>query len=208
MPVFRVIKNYNFLLGLWEITEECQELKKLIWNDLTEKEKETANKAKEKRCKEFLAVRLLLKHLLGAYEEIKYDEFGKPFLSDKKISVSHSKNFAAVMISAYNCATDIEKTNEKINKIARKFLSVDELKMANTTEFKTLFWSAKETAYKFYGKRHLDFRKNLKIKGLSDRHLSLVIEKENLFLNLRIKFEKINDYFLTYCNEREDLSKN
>ena len=60
--------------------------------------------------KGFLSVRKLLKH--AGYQDLNlsYNEFGKPFLDDEKhISITHSFNFAAILISDKEAGIDIEK---------------------------------------------------------------------------------------------------
>jgi hypothetical protein len=65
---------------------------------------------------------------------------------------------------------DVEVVRDKAQRIARKFLTADELSATEilasaqpgrTTELYSLLWSAKETLYKLAGQRGIIFRQNL-----------------------------------------------
>ncbi len=63
------------------------------------------------------------------------DDHGKPYLVnfDYEISLSHSYDYAAVMISKdKKVGVDIELMKEKIDLIKHKFLSVEELKASKS----------------------------------------------------------------------------
>ena len=131
-----------------------------------------------------LAGRFLLKQLDGSIslDTILISEKGMPYLknNDCFFSISHSDDFVAVIINRdQRVGIDIESVNNKIETIASKFITEDEMKILGNTglEIKlqcTMGWTVKESMYKWYGMGNLDFKRNLKI----------------------LSFEKLEDYFL------------
>ena len=107
----------------------------------------------------------LLNHLLNKDAEISYDINGKPHLVDdtRHISISHSHDKIAIIINTIEkTGIDIELIRDKVLKIKHKYLSESELKNAeNDPEKLIIYWAAKETLYKIYGLKHVDFIKNL-----------------------------------------------
>jgi len=119
---------------------------------------------------EILASRYALHLASGSTDVmiIKKDAFGKPFLpdTDLHISLSHTRDFVAAMVSPRPCGIDIQRYDMKILKLAKKFLDQNELEskpIDRELSFLTHCWAIKEAAYKTYGKKGLDFRENIKI---------------------------------------------
>ncbi len=202
MPVVKKINTGSFLLGIWEIAESLDTLVNAIAFYLYPSEKEYLRSiSSEKRKKQWLATRLLLKHLLGSYSLIFYDKYGRPYLENKSISISHSGSYVALMIANKRCAIDIEKISSRVEKLKTKFLSASEQNFCIDDKICTLLWSLKETAYKYYGRKGLSFVKNIGIKKLDDNSAELVIKNRNLLLSLQISITFFNGYVLTYCSQ-------
>lgn len=107
-----------------------------------------------KRQKEWLGVRLLLKHVLGSNVQIAYKSSGAPFLinSNKHISISHSGTLVAIALSNEKVGIDLQIISDKPLKIKSRFLSNAEIQMMGgqldaLTAVK--LWCAKEAVYKF-----------------------------------------------------------
>ena len=116
-----------------------------------------------------MATRLLTYELLDEKVIIDYNEFGKPSLRNDKrqISISHTQGMVAVQIGNKYAGVDVEKISGRVAKIAHKFLSPTELKaidIKNQLLHMYAYWGAKETIYKIYGRRRLDFKENIKIE--------------------------------------------
>ena len=115
-------------LGMWKIEESSDEISSRL--ELSEYDNARVTSFKlESRKKEYLASRLLIKELLEIQPIIKYFPSGKPFLanSDYQISISHTKGFAAVVISEKNKAgIDIEIPSKRVTKISSRFISNEE----------------------------------------------------------------------------------
>lgn len=107
-----------------------------------------------KRQKEWLGVRLLLKHLLGSNVQIAYKSSGAPFLinSNKHISISHSGTLVAIALSNEKVGIDLQIISDKPLKIKSRFLSNAEIQMmGNQLDALSAvkLWCAKEAVYKF-----------------------------------------------------------
>lgn len=120
---------------------------------LTTNEREHLNSMVSRtRQLEYVSVRVLLHSLLGNnYEPIQYLASGKPCMNSFHISISHTKQFVAVIVSkSHEAAIDIEMYRPKIQSIASRFMNDAELHACSTIEDATLVWSAKEVLYKMY----------------------------------------------------------
>ena len=118
-----------------------------------------------------------------------------PMLSSNfSISISHSRDFLALLIAKHTAAIDIEKVSPKAFKLVSKFLTDKEIELVNNEEAATLLWCAKECLYKIHRKGNIDFRKDLMIHSVQKRTIrcSLFKKKYTLF------YEKFNQYFLVY----------
>lgn len=157
----------KFHWGIWKIEETVEELLNLLPDK--EKYREQVEKfTSESRRKEWLAVRVLFYTLTGEVKEICYQRNGKPYLADDsaRISISHTKGYAAVLISdTWKAGIDIEVYSERVHKIADKFIGEKEnpfdVEKGKETYSLLLFWSAKETIFKCMDKTGVDFRRHL-----------------------------------------------
>ena len=72
----------------------------------------------------------------------------------------------------------------------------------------TLIWSTKETLYKLYGEKELDFKGNLHISPFSIQEngvLNTQISKGKIKLNIEVQYQKINNYWLTYTTQNPQI---
>jgi 4'-phosphopantetheinyl transferase EntD len=128
-----------------------------------------------------------LQHLAGRYllpalfddfplEEILIADTKKPFLEDEKyhFSISHSGNYAAAIVSNHQrVGVDIELVTPRIKSIGQKFLNGQENVFLNNykhlpglhLELNTIFWSVKESIYKWYGEGGVDFKNHMQLAG-------------------------------------------
>ena len=184
MPLYLEKRINGSRLAVWQMTETEEEL--FAQTALSEGIKsEVENFRSEKRRKEWLTLRILLKDVLGVahYDDIIYDEKGKPHLQNGKghISFSHTKNCAAVMFHrTKNIGIDIETIRERIEKVSHKFLSDEEQAFSQNPrriDMLHIIWGAKEVMFKIYGKGGLDFKNQLHVHpfisgdGIADAEL-------------------------------------
>jgi 4'-phosphopantetheinyl transferase len=156
MEWIKKIETEAGILGIGELNKPLEEF--LFGFQSTDSERETFDKLiLEKRKKEFLGVRLIAEELLHEKSEIIYDSAGRPALKNSllNISISHSNELVAILVSEKKVGVDVENINRTIEKVAKRFLSQKELeytkrqKDAQTTMI--LFWSTKEAVYKCSG---------------------------------------------------------
>lgn len=134
----------------------------------------------DKRRVEHLAGRFLLKHIQHDFpiHDIAPDVHEKPRIPEDEwfFSISHSYPYVAVAIDPVcEAGIDIQTPNAKIGSIRHKFLSGEEQEMLrHDMELFTLAWCAKEAAYKWNGRRQVEFIEELPITFLQGND-SLVI---------------------------------
>ncbi len=159
--------------GVWHIVEEedffCRRLA------LTAAEAADLAQYKGLRRLEWLAVRYLL-HLLtgnGRRWPLGKDAFAKPFFLNENglyCSLSHSKGLVGALLSDVPGGCDLQVLTEKMLHLAPRFLHEDEGLFISTfaadiqLDLQHIFWTAKESLYKAYGLRALDFRQHLRVE--------------------------------------------
>jgi phosphopantetheinyl transferase len=169
MPIsFELKLADNSRLALWEIEEDEGFFIKELSLGQSELDKLNRSKAAHRRL-EWLAVRLLLKGMIGKETRIDYDEYGRPVLQGHPgfISISHSKQMAGIYFHPdKRPGLDIEIISGKVEKVKHKYLSIEELEQIgekDNMEKLVLYWCAKECLLKIAGRREIDFIKDLKI---------------------------------------------
>lgn len=119
----------------------------------------------ERRRREFLTWRAIVRRVLGCHTRITYDELGAPSLPDGEayVAVSHCSGRVAVCLSPNRCAVDIERANRDFSRVAARFLTPDEAALSSDSRWPGLVWCAKETLYKYARRRNLDLLRDLRI---------------------------------------------
>lgn len=168
-------------------------------------EKQDFEVLSEKRKMEWLSSRWLLHRITGEPQRLPLakDAFSKPFFLDKPdlhCSLSHSQGVVGALLSNQNCGCDIQVLVEKMPKLAHKFLGKEELKhlsgLSETMifEYYHLIWTAKESLYKSYGLKALDFRYEIFVRDmLWDGHSGKAhgyIEKGRFQQHYQLRFGK------------------
>ena len=200
MPIYKTITSEGqTTIYIWKIEESFEELREGL--SLTENSISRLSGMKSQlHQKGFLSVRRLLKH--AGYEDshLSYNEYGRPFLSDDKhISITHSFEFAAVLISDQEAGIDIEKNREKIVNIQHRFVNteVDSLSDEDLVKQLTVIWGAKESMYKTYPYGGLSFHNHIGISPFlfADGRSSGRVIFENWKREYEIKFEFLKEGF-------------
>lgn len=168
--------------GLWQIVED-ESFFRLDLPLSAEEETELASHHNALRRLEWLAGRWLLHKLTDAPERLPLakDVFSKPFFPenlDMACSLSHSRGRVGALIFTQHEAQravgcDIQVLTEKMRRIAPKFLRLEEAaavekQPSDSLQFEHLhlYWTAKESLYKAYGLKELDFRKHISVQAL------------------------------------------
>ena len=206
MPFYKKISlQHNTSVYLWKINEEISDLKKDLF--LSEVSLNRLEKMKSSNhVKGFLAVRKLLKEVNYSDTDLFYDAFGKPFLKDgKHISISHSHDFACVIISENPVGIDIELKNEKIIKNVALLFNEDFIlnfkgSTEETTTLNTFCWGIKEAIFKLIPENDVSFKDNISIQPFQLNESSCIV---NVIINTEItsytvQLEEIENYVLAY----------
>lgn len=167
MPL--LFKHTEPLLGVWKIEESSDELLAML--DLQSEYLPFLQQIKtEKRRREWLASRVLLKELAGLELLIAYHEDGAPYLPDSSfsLSISHTNGYAAVLLQEHGPAgIDIEYQSGRVLKIRSRFMSSEEdgsvCSDEHEVEYLLIHWCAKEALYKMIRQRDVDFIEHLHI---------------------------------------------
>lgn len=194
--------------ALWRIEEEADTLYKQL--QLNEQEKAYVEQlANGKRHLHWLATRVLLRTMLDTSEYIdcKIDSHGKPYLVNLPyhISLSHSFDYAAVMISKSRpVGIDIEQIKQKVERIAPKFLTPAEratISIDNKIEHLYVCWCAKEAVYKCYGQKEVSFLDNIALLPFNfatEGSLDVNLHKGEVNLDYKAEYLQYEDYMLGY----------
>ena len=210
MPViFNKEIDDQSVLAVWKIEETEEQL--LASLQLKQHELDViASLSNGKRALHWLATRVLLRTMLNTadYIDCQMDDHGKPYLvnSESYISLSHSYDYAAVIISkGKQVGVDIELIKMKIKSIKHKFLSDVELaqkQIGDNTNGLYVAWCAKEAIYKWHGKKGLEFKQHIHIKPFKlkdEGSLQALVELPTGTRELTVNYFKTKDgYMLGY----------
>jgi hypothetical protein len=150
------------------------------------------------RQKDFDAVAYCLAPQYG-WDDIQKNEFGKPMLHGQILGISHSHEQVVVAWGDANFGLDIQRTDDKIHRLASKFINDEEAVFANDIETLTIIWSAKEAVFKFFG-HSVDFAKEMFVSPFKITDDSFVLEYRGIQHKIqyfRISFIPIQDAYLT-----------
>ncbi|WP_343531103.1 4'-phosphopantetheinyl transferase superfamily protein [Pedobacter sp.] len=212
MPVVFDLKiDAHTELAVWKIEESHDQL--MAGLQLKQHELDIIDSFKsDKRALQWLSTRLLLRTMLDTKEYIdcQMDDQGKPYLVnyDYHISLSHSYDYAAVMISRDSekkVGLDMEIIKHKIKLVRHKFLSDVELaqkQIGDNINGLYVCWCAKEAIYKWHGRKELEFKRDIHIKPFKLRdegELTAVVDLPKGPRELSVNYFKTDDgYMLGY----------
>jgi phosphopantetheinyl transferase len=148
--------------------------------------------------KQWLAARYLLCLLTPdePRDPIQKDEHGKPHFtrSGRYLSISHSGNYAAVLLHPRACGIDIQLPTKKLPPILPRVLNqkeMDRITSDPSLHLATLMWAAKESLYKAYGHKKLDFREHILLQSIDFRQPEFqawaTVQKERVLLEYALK---------------------
>ncbi len=198
--------NDQCQLMVWEIQETPDFFKEKL-GSLNWQIPEFDTISHPKKQLEWLASRFLAKLLAESmglgYRGLMKDAYNKPFLQDlaHHLSISHTLSHVVAAIHLQkSLGVDLEKVTERLHIIKHKFLTESERLNANDNlEMLCIYWSAKESLYKLYGKRGVHFQQELQIENFTKGNTFLkgnIITKEFIY-NADIQVFKIENSYLT-----------
>jgi len=199
--------------ALWKIEEKAEDLYSQL--QLNDEEKAYVEQISNgKRHLHWLGTRVLLRKMLitNDYIDCKVDEHGKPYLVTLPyhISLSHSFDYAAVMISKkHPVGIDIEQVKEKVERIAHKFMRPEELAFVDDRDkIEQLYacWCAKEAVYKCNGEKEVSFVDNIRLKPFDFEpkgSIEATLQKDSKNLTYHVGYLQYEDYMIGYTRGGE-----
>lgn len=205
MPL--LFKHTEPLLGVWKIEESSDELLAML--DLQSEYLPFLQQIKtEKRRREWLASRVLLKELAGLELLIAYHEDGAPYLPDSSfsLSISHTNGYAAVLLQKHGPAgIDIEYQSGRVLKIRSRFMSSEEdgsvCSDEHEVEYLLIHWCAKEALYKMIRQRDVDFIEHLHItpfKYATSGDINVYETRTHLQQSYMLRYAVYPEFILVY----------
>ena len=157
----------------------------------------------------FLSVRKLLEYNGYNDFDLYYDAFGKPHLHDgRHISITHSHEFSAIILSDTNTGIDIEKQREKIKVIADKFTAPLEETYLDTETSDyisklTVIWGAKESIFKIRNEIGISFKDHISVLPfkIAKGKATAILDFNEIETHFPVYFEEIENFTLVYIIE-------
>lgn len=200
------MKSMTPLWGVWKLEENADELLAMLDNpaayQLSIEKMHT-----EKRRQEWLGSRTALKEILGREVPISYQTNGAPYVEglQQSISISHTKGYAAVLVSPHPIAgIDIEYRSDRVLKIRSRFMEKEEeagLDPAHEVEHLLIHWCAKEALFKLIGQEEVDFVRHLHVAPFTYEESGFFIVKETRTAqscSYRMGYRVESDYVLVW----------
>ena len=203
----------NVFLGVWRFDESLDSLLHSV-----NLPKDVCSLC-ESRKRETASVYALITAMTGENDfVVGHYPSGRPFLHGYNIGISHTKQYAAVILSTTRrVSTDIEYLSDRVVGIANRFLRDDEMQMMGMIDIDgskphssclhllklvLLSWCAKETMFKYYSDARLTFE-NMRVSGLLSVGDSGSFSCDNLLNgeHKNISFDFNDDFCLTYMIE-------
>jgi len=210
MPLF---KNFFFdsqtQILVWKISETYEELFNEVVLNRKNRERLYGMKS-QLHQRGFLSVRKLLQEAGYNDLELYYDEFGKPNLKDDMyISVTHSHQFSAIIISNRPVGIDVELHREKIIRIADKFIT-SEIKYLTIDDVEeyiqklTVIWGAKEAIFKIQNEKGISFKDHIEVLPfeLSEIKTTANLNFGTIQKQFDIYYEAVENFGLVYAFEK------
>ena len=202
----KIQKTDTSVLAVWKVTESRDELLSELERTYF-LERDVLSLSTESRQIERLAVRVLLKKILGKEVSIEYEKSDKPYLTDASynISISHTKDYVAVFLDEEkHVGIDIEKISEKVKRIKSRFISDREhIDAANELVHLLLHWSAKEAMFKVLNEEGVNLKEHLQIGVFSPQKSGFFYANEtrtNERKTFCVNYEVSDDYVLTWLS--------
>lgn len=164
MPISRRYSCGDVQIAVWAIEETSQQLGKMLGDDAMLLC--VHSYGSESRKAEWLAVRLLLREVVGSDTRIEYEANGKPLLVGDcgYISISHTRGFAVLAYSPKRpFGLDVELATRKVG-VARSYIMSDSEQLSamshgDSDAYLLLRWTTCEAMYKLTGVA--DYKENL-----------------------------------------------
>lgn len=191
---------HSYTVGVWKIDESVDCLREMCHKANIDERAFTVIDGFKSVCRqlETLATYIVLYSLTsrkGLY--IDHQSSGKPIVEGLNISISHTKGYAAVIISEKAAVgIDIEYISERVRKVKDWFLRQDEF--AHSTNDMLVQWCGKETAFKLLSSSSsfTDYLSYYNERSIDAGHFTIKSETDGFTVDINVN---INDFYvLTY----------
>ncbi|CAM2867205.1 Phosphopantetheinyl transferase [Flavobacterium succinicans] len=210
MPLYKtIVLSGTTSLYVWHITEPFSALEEQVTlNPISLQRLDRMKSQLHQRA--FLSVRKLLAVAGYTDFDLFYDATGKPHLKDAKyISITHSHEFAAIIVSDQAVGIDIELQREKIIRIADKFVDTEELSRLKSfsiddfVRILTVKWGAKEAIFKICNEKGISFKNHIKVSPfeLDKKETTAILDFEKKQQCFTICFDEFDSFTLVYAFE-------
>ena len=165
MPFFQQLHIADTHVYTWQLTEKVAQLRVGLTLSQGEEERLCALHS-EKKQREFLAIRHLLREAQLPTTVLYYTQEGKPQLEEQYISITHSHDFVMIALSPRPIGIDIEHCTPRILRLAPRFTpwqappNMDELTQIQAY---TQLWTIKEALYKIADQPSVRFYEDLQV---------------------------------------------
>jgi phosphopantetheinyl transferase len=217
MPMAHKHITEEYSIAVWHTTEDLEQLRQTI--TLDNYTKNTLKTCKVHRCRELIGTRHLLNVLLGESVTITKGENGRPMIveyPDLNISLSHSGDYSAVMLSRVysRIGIDIQMHRESISKIAPKFMTMEEVQSTSVSQ-QHFYWGIKESVFKAWSKGGVDFTNMIKVSPfdlLNDSRLDVATTtlfcKDDVSISFNANGLVLDDLYLSWVTPTETTNQN
>ena len=178
MPLIPTSKNFpskEQKILLWHATETLQELMGLYPAEADEAKDRLASSASASRRIEILVTQILFRIAFGKDAALSRLPSGRPVAigSTMHLSISHTHGLVALAASEHPIGIDVEAWGPRAMRLARKFLSIDEMAMLNDSPESTAvsLWSAKEAAFKLWDEPGTTLYEDIRLSNDGPTHL-------------------------------------
>ena len=165
MPFFQQLHIADIHVYTWQLTETVAQLSAGLTLSQGEEERLMTIHSQKKQ-REFLAIRHLLRQAQLPTTALYYTPEGKPQLEGQYISITHSQDFVMIALSPHPVGIDIERCTSRILRLAPRFTpwqappDMDELTQIQAY---TQLWTIKEALYKIADQPSVRFYEDLQI---------------------------------------------
>ena len=152
---------------------------------------------------------LELMHPSFPFHQVELSKAGKPILAESILhfSLSHCDGFSAAILGKNApVGIDVERINPRILRVETKFLNANEYELLSECNeesrvvYATLFWSIKETVFKWWGDGAVDFAEQIQIKKIEllDQGKAVIEFGTDSEKMLYVDYIRYQDTWVTY----------
>lgn len=178
---------------------------------MTEEDREhLATLAAPARRAQWSTCRVILREELGEGAQLRYAPTGalilvSPIEGIRFVSLSHSDEWVAVMLSEGRCGVDIEALGRNFSRVASRYISHEERAQFEAQvgdHFEAIMWSAEEAIYKFGSNPGLDFIQDMVITGFDTTNQTITAELYGL-ATPTVHYHFVGDQILCYLSDNQ-----